>query len=46
MECELPDMAEIRADAAFDMTKARKEIEEADRAVCETLREGDAAALA
>ena len=39
-------LPQLRADDAFDMTKARNEIEEAERAFCETLRKGDAAALA
>ena len=38
--------AEVRAADTFDLTKARKEIEEIDRAFCETLRKGDAPALA
>lgn len=38
--------AEVRADETFDLTKARKEIEETNRAFCEALRKGDAAAVA
>ncbi len=38
--------AEVRADDTFDMTKARKEIEEANRIYCEVLRKGDAAGIA
>jgi ketosteroid isomerase-like protein len=38
--------AKARADDVFDMTKARKEIEEANRAYREVLRKGDAAGIA
>ena len=39
-------LPQLRADDAFDMTKARKEIEEANRAFCKVLRKGIAPALA
>ena len=38
--------AEVRAADTLDMTKARKEIEEANRIFCEVLHKGDAAAVA